>query len=451
VWTQDEAVAAGHTLEPGPWAALQTQLLDRVAARFGRAETRQRFARFLGGMLAELPRKNCWSIAEHAGDTTPDGMQHLLNRARWDTDGVGEDLRRFVVEHLGDPGAVMIADESGDVKKGDYTVGVQRQYTGTAGRVENAQVAVYLAYASPAGHAIVDRELYLPRSWAEDPDRRGEAGVPDDVEFATKPALAAEMITRAVAAGVPARWVTGDEVYGADPDLRARLEELGLGYVLGVGCNRRVGVHGGRGGVRMRVDRITAGLPEHCWTRYSAGAGAKGPRFYDWAFVALHPDDGPGYRWLLIRRHPEHGELAFYRCYSPRPVPLTELVRVAGVRWRIEESFQATKTLTGLDEHQVRRWTSWRRWTLIAMLAHALLAATAATARTTNRDSPPASAGLIGLTCNEIARLINRLATAPVRSLARVLAWSFWRRRHQFRAQQCHYQRRQDHDHDLRL
>jgi SRSO17 transposase len=430
---------------------MRAQFLDRVGGRFARVETRLRFARFLDGMLAELPRKNCWTIAEHVGESSPVGMQHLLNRARWDTDGLGEDLRGFVVDHLGEPDAVMIIDESGDVKKGDWTVGVQRQYTGTAGRVENAQVAVYLAYASRAGHAIIDRELYLPRSWADDPERRTEAAVPDTIEFATKPALAAAMIDHAVEAEVPARWVTGDEVYGADPDLRARLEELQLGYVLGVGCNRRVLVHGGAGGIRMRVDRIAAGLPERCWTRYSAGTGAKGPRFYEWAFIVLHSDDGPGHRWLLIRRHPEHGELAYYRCYSPHPVPLTELVRVAGVRWRIEESFQATKTLTGLDEHQVRRWTSWRRWTLIAMLAHALLAATAAAARTQHRNGPPDSAGLIPLTCNEIARLINRLTTTPARSLASILRWSLWRRQHQFRARQCHYQRRQEQDHDLQL
>jgi SRSO17 transposase len=244
------------------------------------------------------------------------------------------------------------------------------------------------------------------------------------------------MITRAVEAGLPAGWVTGDEVYGIDPDLRAQLETLQLGYVLGIGCNRRVSVHGAQGGVRMRADQVAASLGEHCWTRYSAGAGAKGPRFYEWAFVALHPDDGPGHRWLLIRRHPEHGELAYYRCYAPRPVALTELVRVAGTRWRIEESFQATKTLTGLDEHQVRRWTSWRRWTLIAMLAHALLAVFAATTRSHQPD------GLIPLTCNEIARLINRLIVEPIRSLTRVLRWSHWRRCHQHRAQASHYRRR---------
>lgn len=429
-------MAAGHSVEVGLWPALESQLLDRVAGRFARVETRQRFTWFLRGMTAELPRKTCWSIAEHAGENTPDGMQHLLNRAVWDTDGVAEDLRGFVTDHLGEPDAVLIVDESGDLKKGRDTVGVQRQYTGTAGRIENAQVGVYLAYASRGGHALVDRELYLPRSWAEDPDRRTEAGVPQQVEFATKPALATTMITRAVEAGLPAGWVTGDEVYGSDPDLRAQLETLGLGYVLGIGCNRRVTIHAARGGVRTRADQIAAGLCEHCWTRYSAGAGAKGPRFYDWAFIALHPDDGPGHRWLLIRRHPEHGELAYYRCHAPRPVALTELVRVAGTRWRIEESFQATKTLTGLDEHQVRRWTSWRRWTLTAMLAHALLAVFAATTQTHRPD------GLIPLTCNEIARLVNRLIVEPIRSLASVLRWSHWRRRHQHRARTSHYRRR---------
>jgi SRSO17 transposase len=358
VWTQDDAVAAGHSVEAGLWQAVEGQLLDRVAARFPRVETRHRFTWFLRGMLAELPRKTCWSIAEQAGEQNPDGMQHLLNRAQCDTEGVAADLCGFVAvcgfvaQRLGEPDGVLIVDESGDLKKGEHTVGVQRQYTGTAGRIENAQVAVYLAYASRTGHALIDRELYLPRSWAEDPERRAAAGVPDEVEFATKPALATAMVINAVEAGArPTPWRRGgspatrsDEVYGVDPDLRAQLEILQLGYVLGIGCNRRVSVHGAQGGVRMRADQVAASLASHCWTRYSAGAGAKGPRFYDWAFVALHPDDGLGHRWLLIRRHPDHGELAYYRCYSHRPVPLTELVRVAGTRWRIEESFQATKT-----------------------------------------------------------------------------------------------------------
>lgn len=410
-----------------------------MAGRFGRVEPRRRFAAFLDGMLAELPRKNCWTIAEHVGEPGPGGMQHFLNRARWDTDGVAADLREFVVDHLGEPDAVLVIDETGDVKKGDRTVGVQRQYTGTAGRIENAQVAVYLTYTARAGHAMIDRELYLPRSWADDPGRCAAAGIPTGIEFATKPALAAAMITRAVEAGMQARWVTGDEVYGADPTLRAQIEALGLGYVLAIGCDRRVSTHGGP----MRPDQIADALPKHCWQRYSAGAGAKGSRIYEWAWITLTAtqaprDHRPGHRWLLIRRHPVSGELAYYRCYTPTPVGLPELVRIAGARWTVEETFQGGKGLTGLDEHQVRRWTPWRRWTVIAMLAYALLAVLAATEHALR----PAPAGLIALTCNEIHRLFNRLILEPARRLANPLTWSDWRRRHQYSARASHYQRR---------
>ena len=214
---------------PVGWRAGIDELLDRIAGRFGRIECRRRVRGFLLALLADLPRKNCWTLAEHAGDATPDGMQHLLARAVWDTDGVGADLRDYVVEHLADPDAVLVIDETGDVKKGCRTVGVQRQYTGTAGRIENAQVAVYLAYAAARGHALIDRELYLPKSWTDDPDRCAAAGVPADVGFATKPALATAMLARALDAGVPAAWVAGDEVYGADPRLRAELQARQIG------------------------------------------------------------------------------------------------------------------------------------------------------------------------------------------------------------------------------
>ncbi len=256
-----------------------------MAGRFGRVETRRRVRGFVLGLLAELPRKNCWSIAEHAGDADPHGMQHLLGRARWDTDGMRDDLREYVIEHLGDAAAVLVVDETGDVKKGTHTVGVQRQYTGTAGRIENAQVAVYLAYAGRSGHAMIDRELYLPRSWTTDPDRCAAAGVPDDVGFATKPALAKAMLVRAMDAQVPARWVAGDEVYGADPGLRAELEARQAGYVLAIGCDRRVPTAAGP----MRADTLAAGVPKRAWQKLSAGPGAKGHRRYDWALITLHP------------------------------------------------------------------------------------------------------------------------------------------------------------------
>ena len=409
------------------------ELLGRVASRFPRVEPRRRVRGFVLGLLADLPRKNCWTIAEHAGDASPDGMQHLLCRAVWDTDGVRDDLRDYVVEHLGDPAAVLVVDETGDVKKGSSTVGTQRQYTGTAGRVENAQVAVYLTYAGQRGHAMIDRELYLPKSWASDPARCAAAGVPDEIEFATKPALATAMIGRALDAGVPARWVAADEVYGADPQLRADLEARQVGYVLAIGCDRRVPTAAGS----MRADTLAASLPKGAWQRLSAGPGAKGQRYYDWALITLTADSG--HHWLLVRRHPRHRELAFYRCYYPTPVRLGELVKVAGRRWTIEENFQAAKGLAGLDEHQVRRWLAWRRWTLMAMLAHALLAVIAAVERI--QHPPPES--LIALTCNEIRHLFSTLITQPTRQLTDTLAWSHWRRRHQHHARECHYRRQQ--------
>lgn len=412
-----------------------------MAARFARVETRRRTRSLVFGLLADLPRKNCWTIAEHAGEKTPHGMQHLLARASWDTDGVRDDLRDYVITHLGDGDGVLVVDETGDLKKGVCTVGVQRQYTGTAGRIENAQVAVYLTYAGARGHAMIDRELYLPRSWTEDAERLAEAGVPDDIGFLTKPALATGMLIRALNDEVPARWVTGDEVYGADPLLRAELETRRVGYVLAIGCDRRIPTQAGL----IRADELAASVPRWAWQQLSAGAGAKGQRFYDWALIA-HPDptgvDDPADTqrwWLLVRRHRDTGELAFYRCYSPEPVPLRELVRVAGRRWTVEESFQAGKGLAGLDEHQVRRWTSWKRWTLLAMVAHALLAVIAAR----EHDLRPAPDGLIALTCNEIRRLFVTFVIEPARTLTCSLGWSLWRRRHQHRARTSHYQRQE--------
>jgi SRSO17 transposase len=408
--------------------------MGRVAGRFARVETRRRAAVCVLGLMSRLPRKNCWTLAEHGGEASPAGLQHLMSRASWDHDGVRDDIRDYVVAGLGDENAVLVVDETGDLKKGTATVGVQRQYTGTAGRVENAQVAVYLTYATDAGHAFIDRELYVPRSWADDPERRAAAGVPDEVEFATKPALARQMITRALDAGVAARWVSGDEVYGADPGLRSELEARGLGYVLAVGSDRRVVTGAGT----MRADQVAKNLPRGAWQQRSAGAGAKGPRLYDWALVDINTGQ-PGHRWLLVRRNHTTGELAYYRCYSPQPVPLSALVTVAGRRWTVEEGFQAGKGLCGLDQHQVRRWTSWQRWTILSMLAHAFLAVLAATERSKRSDH---EGGLIPMTCNEIQHLFNTLIAIPIHTRRHCLRWSHWRRRHQHHARTCHYRRR---------
>jgi SRSO17 transposase len=403
----------------------------RVGSRFRRVEPRRRARAFVLGLLAELPRKNCWTIAEHAGDATPDGMQHLLARARWDADGVRDDLRGYVTGQVGDPDAVLVVDETGDLKKGTATAGVQRQYTGTAGRIENAQVAVYLSYAAPAGHALIDRELYLPRSWTGDPARCRAAGIPADVGFATKPQLARRMIERAIAAGVPFAWAAADEAYGDNGPLRAWLEDSQIRYVLAVSRDHRVPAGAAH---TTRADELAARLPRRAWQRLSAGEGAKGHRYHDWAWISI-PGSRPGHRWLLIRRTPRTGELAFYRGYAPQQVPLATLVKVAGRRWTVEENFQAGKGLAGLDEHQVRRWTSWYRWTTLAMLASAFLTiAAAAHARS------PAPDGQSPLTRNEIAHLLASL-TSPAHDARYRMRWSRWRRRHQYRARECHYQR----------
>ena len=428
-------MAAGHSLDPGQWRAHFDELMGRIAGRFTRVEPRRHARDLVLGLMSDLPGKNCWTIAEHTGHATPGGLQHLLARAVWHADGVRDDLRGYVTGHLGDADAVLVVDETGDLKKGSRTVAVQRQYTGTAGRVENAQVAVCLTYATRVGHAQIDRALYLPASWAGDQGRRAAAGVPDEVEFATKPELARQMIVRALDGGAAAPWVTGDEVYGADPGLRRELENRGTGYVLAVACSHQITATAGP----QRADVIAAALPRRSWQRISAGQGSKGHRYYDWAWISTgHAAAPAGHRSLLIRRNNTTGELACYRCYAPTPVSLATLVRVAGRRWTVEETFQAGKGLAGLDQHQVRRWNSWHRWTTLAMLASAFLAVLAAAERA--RQPPPD--GMIPLTSSEIHHLLNVLPGQPPRTSRHSLHWSAWRRRHQHRARISHYQKR---------
>lgn len=431
----------GHSLEPAQWQRTVDLVTGSFSGRFARVEPRRAAAGFVTGLLADLEVKTCWQVAEHAGHGRPDAMQRLLYRAKWDADAVRDDVRRVVVDRLGDPDGVLVVDETGDLKKGVHTVGVQRQYTGTAGRIENAQVGVFLAYASRHGHTLIDRRVYLPKSWTDDRDRCERAGVPEVIAFATRSELADDMITAAVTAVVPARWVAADEAYGNNTSLRARLREQRLGYVMAVSCDHLVPIDAGK--TRCRADRLAANLPVSAWTRRSAGDGSKGPRFYDWAWLADvgadgDPDDD-GRHSLLIRRNNTTGELAFYRCWAPEPAALAQFVRVAGVRWIVEESFQAAKGQVGLDQHQVRRWTSWHRFTTLALAALAVLAICAADAR--SADSP-AQPDMIDLTLNEIRRLINALLIRPTRSIAYRLRWSNWRRRHQAQARRAHYAHR---------
>jgi SRSO17 transposase len=363
------------------WAAEFERLCERISPRFARPEVRRRAAGFLHGLLGDVARKNGWQLAEHAGETTPDGMQRLLTTARWDPDALRDDVRGYVVEHLGDPGGVLVVDETGFLKKGGKSAGVQRQYSGTAGRVENCQVGVFLAYASPRGRALVDRELYLPAEWAKDPARRAEAHVPGEVGFQTKPQLARQLLARALDAGVPAGWVTADEVYGGDARLRAFLEEHDLAYVLAVKATQPLWAASAQGPAELPARELVARLPAGAWRRLSAGDGAKGPRVYDWARVALTRPGWPGRGfWLLARRRLSDGELAFYACFGPARTTLAELVRVAGARWAVEECFQTAKDQVGLDHYQVRRYDAWYRHTSLAMVAQAFLAAVRAQA-----------------------------------------------------------------------
>lgn len=427
------ALTAAFSIDPDRWLDEFGALMDRIRPRFARYESARHAAGLMLGLLSNLERKNCWTIAEQRGDVTPYGLQHMLSRASWDEDGVAADVRDYVTTAFADADAVLVVDETGDLKKGVATVGVQRQYTGTAGRIENSQVAVYLTYAGARGHALIDGRLYLPKSWTEDPGKLARAGVPDNVEFATKPALALEMIAAALDAGVSASWVAGDEVYGADSGLRSVCRDQGIGYVLNVACNHHVVTAG------CRVDALAAGTPASAWQRLSAGDGSKGPRMYSWLRIDIN-SALPGHEWIMVRRNDSTGELAYYRCWSPRPVSLSTLVGVAGRRWTIEESFQAAKGQAGLDEHQVRTWTSWRRWVILSMLAMAFLAVTCAN----ERDHTPTPQGLIPFTLNEIRRLFDRLTLTRTATDDTIWAWSLWRRKHQATARSCHYRRRSE-------
>ena len=369
------------------WREDLAALHDRIASRFPRPEVRGRVGKVLAGLLDPLERRNGWQLAEALGERSPDGVQRLLRTARWDADAVRDDLRAYVVEHLGDPAAVLVIDETGFLKKGTKSAGVARQYSGTAGRIENCQIGVFLAYASPRGRAFLDRALYLPKAWIQDAPRREEAGIPSEAAFATKGDLAQAMLARVFAADVPAAWVTGDEVYGNDGDLRRWLEGQQRAYVLAVACTHPVW----QNGVQVRVDALLAAIPADGWQRIDVGAGSKGPRVYDWACARLPYWTAEGWaQWLLIRRSVSDPEdLAFYQAYGRDTVTVDELARVAGTRWTIEEGFQRAKEI-GLDQYEVRRWDGWHRHITLCLLAHAFLEVTrAAAAGEEKRGSPP--------------------------------------------------------------
>ena len=360
------------------WGGEVGEVARRIDSRFARREQRAHAGRYLQGLISRVERKNGWQLAEQLGDPTPVNLQHFIARAEWDAEAVRDDLRSYVVERLGDPQAVLIVDETGFLKKGTKSVGVKRQYSGTAGRVENCQVGVFLAYRSLHGHALIDRALYLPREWADDTSRRAEAKVPDSVNFATKQALARDMLARALAAKVPAAWITADEVYGSDYTFRRFCEDNRLNYVVAISAATHLVV----GLKRQAVRKYLAEIPSSAWQRLSCGSGAKGRREYDWAYITWpHYEQKTHAKGCLVRRSlDEPCEHAFYFTYAPRGTSVEKIVQVAGSRWAIEECFEQAKQETGLDEYEVRSWLGWHRHMTLSMLAHAALAAVRARA-----------------------------------------------------------------------
>src|SRR5216684_1895173 len=348
------------------------ELSVRIAPRFKRAEARKRVGRYLRGLLAPVERKNGWQMAEELGDPNVHGVQRLLAEADWDEEAVRDDLRAYVIEHLGEASGVLVVDETGFVKKGKKSAGVARQYSGTAGRRENSQVGVFLLYASSKGAAFIDRALYLPEEWTADRVRCREAGIPDEVGFATKGELAQHMLARAFAAEVPAEWVVGDTVYGYD-ELRLWLEAQQKNYVLAVSETHQVWVQGRP----QPVGLLAALLPDEAWVALSAGEGSKGPRLYEWAWLQLPGETeatNERARWVLIRRSlSDRSERAYYRVYGPATTTLAEVVRVTGSRWKIEEGYEQAKGEVGLDQYEVRTWRAWYRYMTLALLAYAAL------------------------------------------------------------------------------
>jgi len=386
--------------QPRQWLADLEKLHQRIAPRFARSEQRQRVRSYLQGLLSPVERKNGWQLAERIGERTPDGVQRLLSTAQWDAQVVRDDLRQYVLDHLQSPEAVLVLDETGFLKKGTKSAGVQRQYSGTAGRIENCQIGVFLAYATQRGTALIDRELFLPKSWIDDSLRREAAKIPDTIRAATKPQLALAMLQRAFDGGVHAAWVTGDAVYSAY-NVREALEQRQQPYVLAVASNFHVWTWQQGGPAQVQVANIVEQFKSQQWQTLSAGSGNKGERLFDWAWVSVTELMGPAVaaglgpllpagfqRWVLARRSlKDPADLAYYIAFASSSTTLTEVVRAAGSRWAIEVAFEMAKGEVGLDQYEVRSWVGWYRHITLAMLAHAFL--TVVTSREKKKGRQP--------------------------------------------------------------
>jgi SRSO17 transposase len=428
------------------WRQELERLHVRIAPRFARPEPRRRALAYLKGIVSATPRKNGWQLAEHAGEARPDGMQRLLNSAVWDADLVRDDLRVYILERLGDPYAVLVIDETSFRKRGKKSAGVKKQYCGTTGMVEHCQVGVFLAYSSSKGCTLLDRELYLPKEWMDDPGRRREAGIPEELRFQTKCELARQMIERLWEAHIPCAWVVADSVYGGNLDLRLWLEAHGYSYVLAVACDEPVGIQTASGCKRMTVTEAEALLvhPED-WRRFSMSNGTKGPRLFDWAVTAiLHGWEDDGRHFMLIRRClDDPSEKACYFVYAPTGTTLVEMVKAIGARWKIEECFEIGKEM-GMKDNEVRCWIAWYRHLTLVMLVMAALAGICAMTRP-SPSQPTTAEGtcpLLPLSIPEVRHLLASLLWPLPRSALLVLSWSWWRRCHQSRASYFHTKRR---------
>ncbi|MEV8125369.1 IS701 family transposase [Streptomyces sp. NPDC085944] len=439
--TYQDQVAAEATIARAAWGRLFGAAMDAIGGCFARRETRATAAEMVAGLLAEVDTRNCWTLAEALGHPGPHRLQHLLSRARFDHDRAREETVRLIVRELAGQDVVLVADETGDAKSSTGCVGAGRQYSGAIRGVGLCQVAVHLAAVTASVRVVIDRALYLPKDWAADEERREVAGVPEEIMFATKLQQTAAMVAGALELGVQARWFAGDEVY-CGRELRRDLRELGLGYAVGVSHTYTVTDGAGR---RWKAHQMINKVLPHQWMRMRTGHGTKGTREYDWAWLGIRADDTPdghadhGTSVLVARRHRYTGEISFFRCWSPAPVTLAQLVEVICRRWRIEETFQLGKSFTGLDEGQVTCWNSWMRWSLFCLVASAVLALTTAAATTTEPAGP---ARLVRLTCPELVRVLRAFVLKPpVRDAEHLLHWMAWRRHHQATAQACHQRR----------
>jgi len=365
------------------WASSLREVKARMRPLFAQQRAAVSAGLFLDGLLSDERRKTGWMRAEAAGDSGPWRQQAVLGRGRWDADALRDIVREHALETLADQTAVLVIDETGFLKQGKASCGVARQYTGSAGKITNCQIGVFASYVSRHGHAFIDRALYLPKEWTEDPDRLKAAHVPDDVEFATKPQIARRMIARALAEKVPFAFVAADTVYGTG-DIETLLRKAGKGYVLGVAANRVFRSWGKKQLVGGTAIKIAQNLPKGAWRRLSSGEGTKGPRLHDWAYLELADLEAAEYnsvltgewtRGLLIRRSIADGALAFFATWCPKGTPTKKLVSVEGHRWAIEESFETAKNELGLDHNETRSWHGWHRHVSLVMLAFAMMAA----------------------------------------------------------------------------